>query len=67
MAKESIPVVVRRILAERLMDYNVPGEVISELRDELLAAMERPEKKPFGATVMTEAASLNEKNRPKRV
>lgn len=47
-----------RILRERLDQYNVPQEVRSELRKELLAFFGRPERKPFGAAVMTMEASV---------
>jgi hypothetical protein len=62
--KENIEVVIRRIIAERLIDFDVPGEVITNIRDEILAAVNKPEKKPFGATVMTPEASLDENVRP---
>lgn len=47
-----------RILRERLDQYKVPAEVRDALCEEILSAMERPERKPFGATVMTQEASL---------
>lgn len=49
---------VDRILRERLEQFNVPQEIRAELRKEILAFLQRPEKKPFGATVMTPAASM---------
>ncbi len=49
---------VDRILRERLEQFNVPSEVRAELRKELLAFFQRPEKTPFGACVMTPAASM---------
>ena len=47
-----------RILRERLANFNVPSEIRTELRSELLAFFNRPEKKPYGATVMTPEASI---------
>lgn len=49
---------VDRILRERLEQFNVPAEVRNELRNDLLAFLQRPEKKPFGACVMTPSASM---------
>lgn len=49
---------VDRVLRERLEQYRVPAEVRTEIRNELLAFFQRPEKKPFGAAVMTPAASM---------
>lgn len=49
---------VDRILRERLEQFDVPSEVRNEIRQELLAFFQRPEKKPFGACVMTPAASI---------
>ena len=49
---------VDRILRERLEQFNVPAKVRDELRGELLAFFQRPEKTPFGACVMTPAASM---------
>lgn len=49
---------VDRILRERLEQFGVPSEIRSEIRNELLAFFQRPEKKPFGACVMTPAASM---------
>jgi hypothetical protein len=62
--KENIEIVIRRIIAERLIDYDVPGEIISSIRDEVLAAVNKPERKPYGATVMTQEASLDGTVRP---
>jgi hypothetical protein len=53
-----LSVTLDRILRERLDQYNVPQEVRAELRKELLAFFQRPEKKPFGACVMTPEASI---------
>jgi hypothetical protein len=47
-----------RILRERLEQYEVPQEVRGTLRDEILAFFNRPEKKPYGAAVMTPEASM---------
>lgn len=47
-----------RILRERLDQYNVPQEVRLELRKELLSFFGRPERKKFGACVMTPEASV---------
>lgn len=49
---------VDRILRERLEQYNVPQPVREEVRREILAFLQRPEKKPFGAAVMTPEASM---------
>jgi len=65
--RESIEATVRRLLAERLMEYDVPGPVISEIRDEIMVIVNTPEKKPYGAAVMTQEASINENQRPKIV
>lgn len=51
-------VTVDRILRERLEQFSIPIEIRNELRSELLAFFQRPEKKPFGACVMTAAASI---------
>lgn len=51
-------VTLDRILRERLEAFSVPQEVRAELRKELLAFFQRPEKKPFGACVMTPEASI---------
>lgn len=53
-----LSVTVDRILRERLDPFNVPQEVRAELRKELLAFFQRPEKKPFGAVVMSPEASM---------
>jgi hypothetical protein len=49
---------VDRILRERLEDFKVPSEVRNAIAQEILAFMQRPERKPFGATVMTPEASI---------
>lgn len=49
---------LERILRERLEQYDVPAEVRAALHDEITAFFERPEKKPYGAAVMTPEASL---------
>ena len=53
-----LTITVDRILRERLDQFKVPAEVRTELRNELLAFFQRPEKTPFGACVMTPAASI---------
>lgn len=53
-----LTITIDRILRERLEQFNVPIEVRNELRTELLAFFQRPEKLPFGACVMTPAASI---------
>ena len=53
-----LSVTLDRILRERLESFNVPQEVRAELRKEILAFFQRPEKKPFGACVMTPEASI---------
>ena len=50
--------IVDRILRERLNDFNVPVEVRNAIAEEILSQMQRPEKKPYGAVVMTPEASL---------
>lgn len=47
-----------RILRERLEQFEVPTEVRQELRRDILAFFQRPEQKPFGATVMTPEGSM---------
>jgi hypothetical protein len=54
----SLNTTVDRILRERLNQFEVPNDVITALKEEILAFFERPEKKPFGACVMTPAASI---------
>lgn len=49
---------VDRIIRERLEQFNVPLETRQEIRREVLAFLQRPEKKPHGATVMTPEASM---------
>lgn len=53
-----LSVTLDRILRERLEQFSVPQEVRAELRKEILAFFQRPEKKPFGACVMTPEASI---------
>jgi hypothetical protein len=53
-----LTITVDRILRERLEQFGVPSEVRNELRSELLAFFQRPEKQPFGACIMTPAASI---------
>jgi len=52
------PETIDRILRERLDQFNVPVKVRNEIRDTLLALFQRPNKKPFGACVMTPEASI---------
>lgn len=47
-----------RILRERLENFNVPLEVRAALRTEIMTFFGRPERKPFGACVMTPEASV---------
>jgi hypothetical protein len=47
-----------RILRERLEDFKVPTEVRNSIAEEILAFMQRPERKPYGAAVMTPEASI---------
>lgn len=47
-----------RILRERLEQFNVPQEVRASLRAEIMSFFGRPERKPFGACVMTPEASV---------
>ena len=49
---------IDRILRERLEQYEVPQEVREQIRKELLSLFGRPERKPFGACVMTPEASM---------
>lgn len=56
--KNDFTTTVDRILKERLEQFKVPVEIRNEIRNELLAFFQRPEKKPFGAAVMTPAASM---------
>ena len=49
---------LNRILRERLASFNVPPEIQAELRKEILAFFQRPEKTPFGACVMSAEASM---------
>ena len=49
---------IDRILKERLDQFNVPTEIRSGLRREILAFFQRPEVTPYGAAVMTPEASI---------
>jgi hypothetical protein len=49
---------VDRVLRERLDLFNVPVEIRNSIRDEILSLIERPERKPYGACVMTAEASM---------
>jgi hypothetical protein len=53
-----LSVTLDRILRERLEAFNVPQEIRGELRKEILAFFQRPERKPFGAVCMTPEASM---------
>jgi hypothetical protein len=48
-----------RILRERLEQYNVPVEVRTELRKEISAFFQRPERDLYGSCVMTPEASAS--------
>jgi len=50
--------ILDRILRERLAPFNVPVEIRNSIRDEVLSLIERPERKPYGACVMTPEASM---------
>jgi hypothetical protein len=50
--------VLDRILRERLDQFDVPLEVRTSLRQEIMTFFARPERKPSGATVMTPSASM---------
>lgn len=57
--KTNNPIVaVDRILRERLEQFDVPVEVRNSLRKEIMSFMERPERNPYGACVMTPEASM---------
>ena len=48
---------IARVLKERLDQFKVPSEVQFNIKSEILALIAVPEKKPYGACVMTQAAS----------
>ena len=50
--------IVERILRERLDQFKVPVEVREQIAAEILGILERPERKPYGAAVMTAEASM---------
>lgn len=50
--------IVERILRERLEQFKVPVEVREQIAAEILGILERPERKPYGAAVMTAEASI---------
>lgn len=56
--KSETGVILDRILRERLDPFNVPVEIRNSIRDEVLSLIERPERKPYGACVMTPEASM---------
>lgn len=61
MASETnnnIASVVERILRERLEQFKVPPEIRQQIAAEILGILERPERKPYGAAVMTAEASM---------
>ncbi len=58
MQSDNISNSVDRILKERLDQFNVPTEVRDNLRIEILTFLQRPERKPFGACVLTPEASM---------
>ena len=41
-----------RLLREDLTQYDVPSEVLTNLKSKILALLQRPERKPFGASVL---------------
>lgn len=49
---------IKRLLNERLNSYEIPDAVMDGLQTEILAFMQRPERKIRGATVMTPEASF---------
>ena len=51
-------IVLDRILLERLAPYDVPTEIRTALRKEIMSFTQRPERNPFGACVMTPEASI---------
>jgi hypothetical protein len=57
-SNDDVTLTIDRILRERLEQFDVPPQVRNSIRQELLAFFQRPEKKPFGACVMTPAASM---------
>lgn len=56
--KSETGVILDRILRERLDPFNVPVEIRNSIKDEVLSLIERPERKPYGACVMTPEASM---------
>jgi hypothetical protein len=56
--KADTPNSLKRILRERLEQFDVPAEVLTALQKEIEAFVSRPEKKPYGAVVMTPSASV---------
>jgi hypothetical protein len=55
--KNDIDSIIDRVLRERLADFDVPVEVRNEIAREMLNILARPERKPYGACVMTPGAS----------
>lgn len=58
MMNKDMSTSIERILRERLEQFNVPAEVRTELKNEILAFFQRPDKKPYGASIMTPEASM---------
>ena len=58
MQQNNLSTSIDRILRERLEQFNVPVEVRTALKNEILAFFQRPEKKPYGAAIMTPEASM---------
>lgn len=50
--------ILDRILREKLEPFKVPSEIRQALKEEMLAFINKPEKKPFGACVLTPEASM---------
>ena len=49
---------ILRILRERLNDYEIDPKIIRAIKDEIVTYVMQPQKKVFGASVMTEGASM---------
>ncbi len=59
MAKQQdLKTTIEGLLRERLADFKVPHEVRAALVDDIMGAIEAPNRKKHGATVMTHEASL---------
>lgn len=57
MVRTGIEDTLRKLLQERLKDFEVPHEVRDGLVADIIGAIEAPSKKRLGATVMTAEAS----------